>query len=187
MIVKMSLKECFDTAISISHAFCEQTGKPISRKTVSHRLNKEKLVARIPCCKPLISKKNQNVQHDFPIEHILWTEEQWNMTHFSDECVKKTVKFGVGSEMVWRGISSAGVRPIVCFHGNINASVYKELLRQHSLPHLCKGTVETPIFLQDNVPCHKAKTVLSFLEEEGINVMKWPPQSLDMNPMYGKS
>ena len=65
-------------------------------------------------------------------------------------------------------ISSAGVEPIVYFHGNINVSVYKELLGQLALPHLCKGTVETPLFMQDNVPCHKAKTVLRFLEEEGI-------------------
>ena len=54
VIVKMSLKDRFNTATSISHAFYEQTGKPISRKTVSRRLNKEKLVARIPCHKPLI-------------------------------------------------------------------------------------------------------------------------------------
>ena len=79
-------------------------------------------------------------------------------------------------------ISSAGVGPIVCFHCDINASVYKELLHQHALPHLSRGTVETPIFMQDNVPCHKAKTVLSFLEEKGIAVMKWPPQRPDMNP-----
>ena len=37
--------------------------------------------------------------------------------------------------------------------------------------------------MQDKAPCHKAKTVLSFLEEEGIAVMKWPPQSPDMNPI----
>ena len=55
-------------------------------------------------------------------------------------------------------ISSVGVGPIVRFHDDINASVYKEL-RQYVLPHLRKGTVETPIFMQDNAPCHKAKTV----------------------------
>ena len=71
MIVKMSLKDCFNTATSISCAFFEQTGKPISRKTVSHRLNKEKLVAQIPCHKPLISKKNQKVHLDFASEHIV--------------------------------------------------------------------------------------------------------------------
>ena len=85
MIVKMSLKNRFGKATSISRAFCVQTGKPISRKTVSRRLNKEKLVARIPCRKPLISKKNQKVCLDFATEHIVWTEEQWNMVHFSEE------------------------------------------------------------------------------------------------------
>ena len=85
MIVKMSLKDHFNTAMSISHAFCEQTGNPISRKTVSHRLNKEKLMAQIPCHKPMISKKNQKVCLDFTTEHILWTEEQWKMVHFSEE------------------------------------------------------------------------------------------------------
>ena len=184
MIVKMSLKDCFDTATSISHAFCEQTGKPISRKTVSHRLNKEKLVAWIPGCKPLISKKNQKVHLDFATEHILWTEEQWNMVHFSDEskfnlfgsdckrlvrhkkgeflsplCVKKTVKFGAASVIVCGMISSAGVGPIVHFLSNINASVYKELLHQHDLPHLCKRTAETSIFIQDKMPSHMTSSI----------------------------
>ena len=147
----------------------------------------------------------RKVHLDFSTEHIVWTEEQWNMFHFSDEskfnlvgsdgkrfvrygngeclspqCVKKTVKFGMGIVMVLRMISSVGVGHIVHFHGNINASVYKELLPQHALPHLRKKTVETLIFMQDNMPWHKAKTELSFLEEA---VMKWPPQSPDMNPI----
>ena len=117
MIAKISLKDSFDTATSISHAFYEKTGKLFSRKFVSRRLNKEKLVARIPGCKPLISKKNQKVRFDFATEHIMWTEEQWNMDPFRDkskfnlfgsdgkrfvrhkngerlspQCVKKTVK-----------------------------------------------------------------------------------------------
>ena len=75
MIVKMSLKDRFDTATSISRVFCRQKGKPLSRKTVFCWLNKEKLVARIPCHKPLISKKNQKVDLDFAKEHILCIEE----------------------------------------------------------------------------------------------------------------
>ena len=80
-------------------------------------------------------------------------------------------------------ISSAGVDPIAHFYGNINARVYKMILCRHAGPHLRKGTVETLIFMQDNTPCHKAKTGLNFLEVEGIAVMKWPPQSPDMNPI----
>ena len=99
-----------------------------------------------------------------------------NGERLSPQCFKKTVKFGVGSEMVWGMISSAGIGPIIRFHGNINASVYKEPLRQHALPHLRKGTVQTPIFMQDNAPYPKAKIVISFLDEEGKAIMKWPPK-----------
>ena len=37
--------------------------------------------------------------------------------------------------------------------------------------------------MQDNAPCNKAETVLSFLEEEGIAFMKMPSQSPDMKPI----
>ena len=37
--------------------------------------------------------------------------------------------------------------------------------------------------MQDNAPCYKAKSVLGLLEEEWIAVIKWPPQSPDMNPI----
>ena len=133
-------------------------------------------MVRILCCKPLILKKNQKVCPDFATEHILWTKEQQNMVHFSEESKfnlfgsdgKKFVRRKKNGEClspqrvknceIWKGmISSAEVGPIVHFHGKSNASVYKELLCQLALPHLRKGTIE--IFMQDNVPCHKAKTV----------------------------
>ena len=99
MVVKMYLKDSFDSATSISCAFCEQTGKPIFRKTVSRRLDKEKLVTGIPCRKLLNSKKNQKVHVDFAIGHILRTEEQFrDETKFnlfgSDGRGLKDVKMG---------------------------------------------------------------------------------------------
>ena len=80
------------------------------------------------------------------------------------------MKFGGENVKVWGVISSSGVGPIVCFHSNTNASIYKERLRQHAFPHLRQGTVETPIFRQDNASCYKVKTVLCLLEEERIAV-----------------
>ena len=44
-----------------------------------------------------------------------------------------------------------------------------------------KEQLKLQYFMQDNTPCHKAKTVLSFFEEEEIAVMKWPPQNPGMN------
>ena len=66
------------------HFVSKQERQSLEKK-LSRRLNKEKLVACIPCRKPLILKKNQKVGLDFTTEHILWTEEQWNMVHLSEE------------------------------------------------------------------------------------------------------
>ena len=63
MIVKMSLKDRFDTATSI-FSISRQIVKRISEKTVSWRLNNEKFAA-------WIVKKNQIFRLDFAIEHIL--------------------------------------------------------------------------------------------------------------------
>ena len=58
--------------------------------------------------------------------------------------LRKLLNLEGGSVMVCVGgvISSVVEEPIVHFHGNINASVYKEHLHQHALHRLRKGTVE---------------------------------------------
>ena len=147
MIVKISLKDIFSVLqhLFLMHFVSKRESQSLEK--LSHRLNKEKLVAWIACRKPLISKKNQKVRLDFTTEYIVRTEEQWNMVHFSDEskfnlfgsdgkrfvrCENENtyllnawrkLKFGEESVMVWGMISSVEVGPIVCFHSNINASV----------------------------------------------------------------
>ena len=37
--------------------------------------------------------------------------------------------------------------------------------------------------MQDNAPCHTAKSVKTFLFEEDVTAMEWPAQSPDMNPI----
>ena len=132
----------------------------MSRKTVSRKLTSVGLIARVPAAKPLISKKNQKARLNFAAEHV-WSEEQWSQVHFSDEskfnvlgsdgrnyvrrkigerlnvkCVKKTVKHGGGSVMVWGIISASGTGPLVRLRGRINGEIYKQILQQHALPYL---------------------------------------------------
>lgn len=38
-------------------------------------------------------------------------------------------------------------------------------------------------FMQDNASIHTAKKVIKWLEDEGIEVMDWPPYSPDLNPI----
>ena len=37
--------------------------------------------------------------------------------------------------------------------------------------------------MQDNAPCHKAKVVMSYLTVQDFEIMDWPPQSPDLNPI----
>ena len=39
------------------------------------------------------------------------------------------------------------------------------------------------IFQHDNDPKHKAKSVQKYLENKSINVLDWPSQSTDLNPI----
>ena len=38
-------------------------------------------------------------------------------------------------------------------------------------------------FQQDNAPCHKAKTLTAWFEENNIRVLQWPARSPDLNPI----
>jgi transposase len=38
-------------------------------------------------------------------------------------------------------------------------------------------------FMQDNAPCHTANVVKAFMAQNDIEVLPWPPQSPDMNPI----
>ena len=37
--------------------------------------------------------------------------------------------------------------------------------------------------MQDGAPCHKGKTVMKFLEEKGVELLPWPGNSPDCNPI----
>ena len=140
-----------------------QLRKPLSRKTVSCRLVEQQLLARAPAVKPLISSKNKKCRLVFANEHVLWSQEKWQMMHFSDEsmflligsngktyvcqkigeellpkCLKAGVKFSGGSVMVWGMISGDGVGPLVWLQGKVNTGVYKQLVKDHVLPVLKK-------------------------------------------------
>ena len=208
MKVRQSLQDRLKTAAEISREKGETSGGTVSRFTVLRRLKEAGLIARTTAQKPLISKKNQKTRLQFAQQHVLWSAEQWAKVHFPDEskfnligfdgkkyvrhklgerlsvkCVKKTVKFGGGSVMVWGVISAAGSGPLVRLHGRVNAAVHKELLQQHAVPYLRAATAQPPIFMQDYAPCLEAKSVTTFLTDEGIAVMNWPPQSPDLNPI----
>ena len=70
----------------------------------------------------------------------------------------------------------------------IGGAIYQE----HTVPviaqYLCdieglKGVARELLFMQDNAPGHAVKETKELLETLAIVVMKWPPYSLDLNPI----
>ena len=82
--ITLPSKNRFATATDIAKVVKDSLGINVSRHTVSRRLNEKNLFARVPSTKPFISK-NQLAPKKFAIEHVTWTEDQWNCVHFSDE------------------------------------------------------------------------------------------------------
>src|SRR5204863_357974 len=59
---------------------------------------------------------------------------------------------------------------------------YLELLKVVLIPEIEAADINMT-FMQDNSPCHKSSKVLDFLRKNNINLLDWPPQSPDMNPI----
>ena len=97
---------------------------------------------------------------------------------------------GVGL-MLWAGIiNDEFVGPIKVRDGvKINAASYCDLLDEVLVPWLDNQTLalcKKLVFMQDNAPAHSARVTKQYLADLGIkdkNLMIWPPNSPDLNPI----
>uniref|UniRef100_A0AAZ3NT21 Tc1-like transposase DDE domain-containing protein n=2 Tax=Oncorhynchus tshawytscha TaxID=74940 RepID=A0AAZ3NT21_ONCTS len=91
---------------------------------------------------------------------------------------------GGGSIMLWGCFSSAGTVKLVRIEGMMDVSKYREILEGNlfrSSRDLKLGRRFT--FQQDNDPKHTAKATLEWFKGENLNVLEWPSQSPDLNPI----
>ncbi len=88
--------------------------------------------------------------------------------------------------MFWGCISKLGKGPLLVVEGTMNAQKYIEILKSELIPEMNfvreKFQVEVKL-MQDNAPCHTARAVCEFLEDNNVNFIKWPPYSPDLNPI----
>lgn len=156
--------------------------------------------------KPLLTDFQRKRRLAWARDHSLWTIKDWEKVIFSDEsqfcisgnqssayvrrrtheefspqCLKPTVKYPT-KVMIWGCMSSRGVGRLHIVSRTVKARDYIEILQNKLLP--TAGDLfgdQSCIFQDDNVPCHRAKVVQKWFEDNTVNRMNWPGQSPDLN------
>ena len=103
----------------------------------------------------------------------------------SEHLVEGTLKFGGGSMMVWGCILWEGVGYACKIDGKMDGDLYVSILEedlQASLEFYDK-TQQDIIFQQDNDPKHTSKVAKAWFQDNNLQVLQWPAQSPDLNPI----
>ena len=176
---------------------------------VRNILKKEGLRAAVKAKKPFLANRHRRARLEFALEHQHWTMDDWSRVIWSDESkinrfgsdgrvwawkrqgsgltdqlVSGTVKFG-GSLMVWGCMTTQGPGYLCKIDGRMDAELYTSILKDELLKTVEFYNLdrEEVIFQQDNDPKHTSKKAKQWFRDNNMNVLKWPAQSPDLNPI----
>lgn len=204
-IVRFSRNHPFIPATEIK----KELNVPASIRTIRNRLIDNQLKARSTRKVPLLKKQHIGKRLKFAKEHIQWPIEKWYNILWSDESkvvlygnrgsrlyVRRppntayhprntfpTVKHGGFSIMVWGCFSYYGVGPVCWIKENMDADTYVSILQNTMLPYSEEEMPIRFVFQQDNDPKHTSRKAKDWFSKNKIQVLDWPPQSPDLNPI----
>jgi DDE superfamily endonuclease len=104
----------------------------------------------------------------------------------SDRTTTPTVKHGGGNNlMVWGCMGWNGVEKLIEVEGKMDAEQYCEILEEGLVESFETLEMEEGehYFQQDNDPKHTSKKAEKWFEDNDIQVISWPAQSSDLNPI----
>ena len=180
----------------------------VSERTIRHRLSKDlHMPARKPRRKPLLTQKMRKKRLDFCKKYSQWTAYDWDKVMFSDESqfrlhqsTKSHVRRPPGScaespafttptvrhsqsVMVWACFSAFGRGALFFLEKGetMNAKKYLEVLEMKLSTFMNLHRCST--FQQDSAPCHKARSVMAWFESKDIDLLDWPGNSPELNPI----
>jgi len=101
-------------------------------------------------------------------------------------CLVTTVQAGGGGVMAWGMFYWHTLGPLVPVSHRLNATAYLSIVSVHVYPFMATMSPSSDGYFQkDNAPCLKARIISNWFLEHDIEftVLKWPPQSPDLNPI----
>ena len=196
------------SATALKTQFAEEL-QGVAIRTIQYRLKVDLgFDSRHAAQKPLLTAAMKKKRMAFAKKHQSWSVEDWKKVMFSDESTFRLVRGGIvrvrrpaGSDRYASKYCSSTVKhpPSVmvwgCFSGLLgrgslwflpkgemmNSTNYLKCLEEKLIPFMeIHGTTK---FLQDGAPCHKAKRVMDYLKSQRFEVIDWPGNSPDLNPI----
>lgn len=208
-IVSNVKEKRFQTAAHTAADIKTQFGVLISDQTIRNRLHEKGLRCYVPRKKPFLTKRHMKNRLEFAKKYVNMPLIYWKKVLFSDEskfnmhkndgppkvwraqgdaynisCMRGTVKHGGGNVMVWGSMAWNGVGKLTFIDTKMDAELYISILKQNLKSSARKLRLGTNfVFQQDNDPKHTAKKTKEFFEKNHVNVLEWPSQSPDLNPI----
>ena len=170
--------------------------RKVAARTIRRTLKLQGYLKLVPKKIPMLTRAMKANWVKWCYEHL---NDKWDTTLFSDETIfqfyrnkkKQWTKHGKARKpapshgpqvTAWGGISARGKTSLVFVDGTIDARKYCEILQQHLL-EFATNFPDGWRFQQDNAPPHRAKITLEWLREHNIEVLEWPANSPDLNPI----
>lgn len=199
-----------DNAVQVQKYLETYENVSVSAQTVRNALKKSGRKASPKVKKPLLQPRHVKQRLAFCRKYEHWTVDDWKRVLWSDETkvnrigsdgriwhyrqhgapltsrnVQPTVKHGGGSLMVWGCMSHFGVGNLVQIEGGLDSKLYCTILEEDLAPSVeyYGGNMADFIFQQDNDPKHTSRMAQNWLAANQIEVLDWPPQSPDLNPI----
>lgn len=174
-----------------------------SLATIKRRLREVHLGGRRSATKAFLTPEAKEKRLQFANQHKLLN---WRRVMFSDEVnivtsahgmewvrrppntrhdpkyIREVNRQGRCKLNVWGAITSTGMLDLVIIDGTLNQHNYlNNVLIPRVLPY--KQSHPDMIFQHDGAPAHRAIMIKEWLSSEDVEVLKWPAQSPDINPI----
>jgi transposase len=186
------------TSKQVTAELSATTGVTVTPRTVRRHLSEMGYKSSVPRTVPLLTSQQKQKRIDWCKEHQGF---DWKKVWFSDETYievnhtstpvwhkkgqRPTVakpKFRV-KIMCWGAVSTRFKSKLAIVHGTMTAQRYIETLQGYLLGENSRFIKTRAVFQQDGASCHTAKLSRDFFSSTGIDVLPWPSNSPDLNPI----
>ena len=204
-------KDRTKTSKALAREWSESLGKNVSPQTVRRRCVESNMKSYVQKRKPFRNRSQVKRRKDWCTKMQLWKQDQWRKVIWSDEShfelinrsnrvyvrrnqseqncsfnFQPRLQGGGGQVSVCGCFTATGPGPILFYDGRLNSASYVTILSA-ALPQFIEDEFGDQdgdyFFMQDNAPCHKAKSTIAWLQNQQIPLLPWPPTSPDLNPI----